>query len=204
MMVELSGREAARLQRLRRVTENLWFWQGLRIAPLSLTFLATAVIFGMGDPDSPIAIAILAVALLATFLLIQWADAHYKRGQGQVRGVEGLHARRSQMKWFIIYPAMFSSLVLDFTFAWPVFVSGPVWAIALLLYRASTGGGRNHYFVLAAAFLALTIAPTVSALRGVALAPLFFYVLAFCYAVAGVLDDLELRQVLRGSGSATA
>jgi hypothetical protein len=204
VMVELSESEVARLRRLRRVTENLWFWQGLRFAPLSLTFLAAAITFGMGNTDRPLAIVILAVGVFAAFVLIQWADGHYKRGQGQVRGVQGLHARRSQMKWFIIYPAMFVSLVIDFTFGWPVFITGPVWALALLLYRASTGGGRNHYFGLAAALLALTIAPMVTQLRGDALASLFFSVVALCYAVAGVLDDLELRQVLRNGASATA
>lgn len=193
-MSDVPAQEVARLRRMRAITENIWFWQGLRVAPLSLVFLATGVVLGLDKPDSPLARGAVVAATAVSLVLIAWAGTYYRRAYGHVSGVAGLHERRSRIKWSLVYPAMFASLIVDFVFALPIFVTGVVWALSLLLYRASTGGGRQHYYVIAAALFVLTFAPLYPGFRGVELAAVFFYALAACYGVAGVLDDLELRR----------
>jgi hypothetical protein len=56
---------------------------------------------------------------------------------------------------------MAASVFIDLLASPKIFPSGAVWATALLLYRASTGGGRPHYFVGALLLAALTPLPAL-------------------------------------------
>ena len=61
------------------------------------------------------------------------------------------------VKWFLVYPLMISSLVIDMVFKPAFFVTGPIWAGGILAYWRSTGRGRPHYLVAALCMLALSL-----------------------------------------------
>ena len=71
--------------------------------------------------------------------------------------------------------------------------------MGLYLYRLSTGGGRDHYLVLAAMLAALAFAPLFTGASTRQTMPLMFLMLGAGYAVCAWLDDREMRAVLRGA-----
>lgn len=73
------------------------------------------------------------------------ADRYYSRTMGHVSPDLSLTKRRSAVKWFVIYPAMGLSLVIDGLLTPPLFATGAVWAVAFVLYWWSTGRGRELY-----------------------------------------------------------
>ena len=188
-------------QRLYHVTANYFFWQGLRWVPIGALGLLQAVL--LADPDWwPLAPGyedrLLLAALAAAVVACKLIGDYYARTFGQVRGFPGLHHRRGLVKWFLVYPAMLASLVLDATLASPLFLSGPVWAGALLAYRWSTGGGRRHYLLAAAVLAALPVVPaTGRAAPGASMVALLLGVMGMIYVIGGILDHLELSRVLR-------
>ena len=88
---------------------------------------------------------------------------------------------------------MTASIFIDILLAPKVFISGAVWAAALLAYRASTGGGRPHYFVGAALLAALTPLPLAGVVAaGRPMVVLWAVMVGLLYLVLGSLDHLEL------------
>jgi len=81
----------------------------------------------------------------------------------------------------------------------PILVSGLVWGGAILLYRRSTGGGRDHYFVLAAMLAALALAPLAAGTTSKEMSYVMFIVLGAGFSVCAWLDDREMRRVLKGA-----
>jgi hypothetical protein len=181
------------LNMARRVTANVWFWQGLRWAPGGLVFFVVALTALLPDEWNLVRWLAWAGAYALWWYLYRLADQYYRRRFGVVVGLAGLHRRRTLVKWFMVYPAMAASIAVDLLVAPKVFVSGLVWAAALVLYRASTGGGRPHYFVAAATLAALTPLPTVGLLaNGRPMVVLWAVVVGVLYPVLGILDHREL------------
>ncbi len=119
----------------RRVTANVWFWQGLRWAPGGLVFLLVA----------------LTALLPRGWTLLQW-----------------LCWTGAIALWWYLCRAADS-------------------------YRASTGGGRAHYFVGAALLSALTPLPLAGVVEpGRPIVILWAATVGALYLVLGSLDHLEL------------
>jgi hypothetical protein len=114
------------LERIRSVTSNYFFWQGLRWVPLGLVIMA----FGLRHtPWWPLAGA-WEDAFLFTLVAIVMAACpligrYYRRSFGRVKDDAEAHQRREAMKWFLVYPLMISSLVIDMVFKPAFFVTGP-------------------------------------------------------------------------------
>jgi hypothetical protein len=180
---------------VRRVTANVWFWQGLRWAPGGLVFLLVAMT-PLIPADQTLVHWLSWTGVFALWwYLYRVADRYYARRFGVVVGLAGLHRRRDRIKWFVVYPAMTASIFVDLLAAPRIFLSGVVWAGALLAYRASTGGGRPHYLVGAALLIALTPLPLLNVLHnGRPMVVLWAVVVGLLYLFLGVLDHVELTR----------
>jgi hypothetical protein len=183
------------LETSRRVTANVWFWQGLRWAPGGLVFLIVALT-SLFPADWTLLMWLGWTGVLALWwYLYRLADRYYARRFGVVMGLAGQHRRRDLIKWFVVYPAMSASIFVDLLAAPRIFLSGLVWAAALLAYRASTGGGRPHYFVGAVLLAALTPLPTLGLLaNGRPMVELWAVLVGALYLTLGTLDHLELAR----------
>jgi len=177
-----------------RVTANLWFWQGLRWAPVGPMAAGAAMLATAASDVVIIWIAYAAVLALAWWLHLI-ADGYYTHRYGMVRLAPGQHRRRDRIKWSAVYPLMIASIVVDLLVKPGVFVTGPVWALAILLYRRSTGGGRRHYFAAAAALAALAPLPALGLVdAGAPALVVWLAVTGVLYPACGVLDHLELAR----------
>src|SRR6266545_3957367 len=149
------------LDRVRAVTANFFFWQGLRWVPMGFVLMLCAFIpYAKTVVAEPwLSIVTFGMLIGALWLSTDVLGRYYTRAYGRVQGIPGQHARRSTVKWLVVYPAMFAAMLLDWKLDAPVFLSGVVFAAGIEAYRRSTGGGRKHY-VVAEAILALsTLAP---------------------------------------------
>lgn len=190
-------RQLARLDKIRRVTENFFFWQGYRLVPMALPLLAFPAATQLGladDTRTGVFIAATVVAMALFSLIGRFYAAHY----GDVADDAPRHARRAAIKWYAVYPVMIGAIIADLTLDPPFFLTGPVWAIATLLYRASTGGGRAHYFVVAGLYALMAFFPYVGVTETDDMIQLFLAASGIFYSVAGVLDHNEMRRTLRG------
>jgi hypothetical protein len=183
------------LDMMRRVTANVWFWQGLRWAPGGLVFLLVVITARMPDDWALLRWLCWAGTFALWWYLYRLADRYYARRFGVVVGLSGQYRRRNLIKWLVVYPAMTASILIDLLVAPKVFISGLVWAAGLLAYRASTGGGRRHYFLGAAALIALTPLPALGVLdNGAPMVTLWAVVVGLLYLIMGTLDHLELAR----------
>ena len=182
------------LETARQVTANVWFWQGLRWAPGGLVFLMVALTPAIMNDSLAVWLSWTGAFALWVYLY-RLADRYYARRFGVVVGLVGAHRRRERVKWLVAYPAMTASIFVDLLVAPKLFLSGLVWAAALLAYRASTGGGRPHYFVGAALLAALTPLPAWGVLsNGRPMVVLWATVVGLLYLIMGGLDHLELTR----------
>jgi hypothetical protein len=187
------------LQRIRDVTANFFFWQGLRWVPIGAALLlftwSTMPSFPLSAPwRDAMPWITLALGLGASWL----CGKYYARTYGQVRTLPGLHARRDAIKWGIVYPAMGLALIIDDLVKPPIAVSGLVFALGIEAYRRSTGGGRRHYLLASAMFAVATVAPTLGLVQpGRDVLAFVLGGLGSVYLIGGVLDHLELRRMLQ-------
>jgi len=182
------------LETARQVTANVWFWQGLRWAPGGLVFLMVALTPVLMNDSLAVWLSWTGAFALWVYLY-RLADRYYARRFGVVVALVGAHRRRERVKWLVAYPAMTASIFVDLLVAPKLFLSGLVWAAALLAYRASTGGGRPHYFVGAALLAALTPLPAWGELsNGRPMVVLWATVVGLLYLIMGGLDHLELTR----------
>ena len=189
--------DSARLAEIRAVTDNYFFWQGLRWVPLGSALLVMSLVLNSVVPlpeavQDWILIPVLGLALVASNAI----GSYYRRSFGRVRGIPGAHSRRSAIKWFVVYPLMLASLPIDMIFAPPVFVTGLVWGLGILAYWYSTGRGRLHYVAASLIFIALTVAPLFGVQNGKSLVATFIGLVGVVYIVGGVLDHFALRRIL--------
>ena len=196
-MTQLTMDDVERGARVRAVTDNFFFWQGLRFIPLG-PVLMIAALSNMPGTDQPVG----KILLVASFVAATWASTivgrRYRRDFGSVRPIPGAHSTRSRIKWLIVYPLMIASLAVDLKSLLPIFLSGPVWAAGLVLYRHSTGGGRFHYLALAATIAALALAPIAAGLTARETVTIMFLILGAGFTACAWLDDREMRSILRG------
>ena len=192
--------EDRRLRRVHDVTANFFFWQGLRWVPMGAALLVVAWSLGSTSPvpaswESSLLLGSMVAASVLSAAVGRW----YGRSYGRVRGIPGMHARRTRIKWLIVYPVLLVALVIDGVARPPVLLSGLAFALAIEAYRRSTGGGRAHYVVASIVFAALTLAPVLGLTApGADALNLLFAFLGATYMIGGVLDHLELRRLLPG------
>jgi len=202
-MAGLTVDDVKRGERLRAVTDNFFFWQGLRFAPIGVAMIVLAFVTAREDLDERVANGLLIATVAAAVVAIRIIGKTYHRDYGAVRGIPGAHSRRSRFKWLLVYPIMFAAVIADLAIeTLPVMLSGVTWAIGLVLYRASTGGERNHYLVLAAALAALSLGPLAIAVTAKQMVTVMLLVLGAGYTVAALLDDKELRELMPGAPTA--
>ena len=185
------------LDRVRAVTANFFFWQGLRWVPLGVMLMVSAL-----APRSPalkpwVSIGMFVLLAVAGWLSVSVLGRYYAQAYGRVQGIAGQHARRTRIKWLIVYPIMTAALVLDWRLNLPVFLSGAAFAAGIEAYRRSTGGGRRHYLVAEVLLAALTLVPLVSAASSRSLLVPFIGILGAIYVVGGILDHLELTRIMK-------
>lgn len=187
------------LQRMREVTANYFFWQGLRWVPVGFVI----VMFGLRHtPWWPLTgiwnDVLLSAAVIVVMAVSPLIGSYYQRTYGEVRDDPDAHQRRELMKWFFVYPLMLGSLVIDLTYKPAFFVSGPVWAVGILAYWWSTGRGRHHYLIASLGMGALGFVQWFGlVVPGKQMFSVFGLVLGGVYIFGGLLDHLELRQLLR-------
>lgn len=188
-----------RLRRIHDVTDNFFFWQGLRWIPLGGALLAYSVMRLADWPTTSdtrewIALFLLAIALwLSTSVL----GRYYARHFGSVRGDASRHVVRASVKWFVVYPAIVVAMLIDLELVPPLVISGLAFALAIEAYRQSTGGGRAHYTAFAIGLVAFSILPLFGAAPAgkQGLTPLIGMI-GLIYIVGGVLDHRELVDIL--------
>jgi hypothetical protein len=190
---------ADRLRQIHDVTDNFFFWQGLRWIPMGGAMLAFATVRSL---DVPIPAALrewippllFAVALwLSTSVLGRYYAHHF----GCVRADPSRHLARTSVKWLIVYPGIVVAILADAKFRPPVLVSSLAFAVAIEAYRQSTGGGRRHYLIAAIGLVAFSILPLFDVVPAgkYSLTPLIG-IIGLIYIVGGVLDHRELVRVL--------
>ena len=189
----------ADLRRMREVTANFFFWQGLRWVPLGAALLLVTWSMLPSFPlPAPWRDAMPWLAL-AGGLAASWGiGTYYARTYGAVRALPGLHTRRTALKWGVVYPAMAVALLVDALLTPHVLVSGLVFAAGIEAYRRSTGGGRQHYLLASLLFAAATFAPALGLVQPGREALTFLIGgLGLVYLIGGMLDHRALRQLLR-------
>ena len=187
------------LQRVHRVTDNFFFWQGLRWVPMGAALLACAGAFSprLGVP-SPLREWVAGLSLAAALWLSTSVFGRYYSGHfGRVHGDPSRHVLRTYVKWFVVCPAIVGAILLDSRFQPPLILSGVALAIAIEAYRQSTGGGRIHYIVASAGLAAFSILPVagLTSPGRSSLTPLIG-ILGLIYIVGGMLDHRELVRML--------
>jgi hypothetical protein len=198
-MAELTVQDIARSERVRAITDNLFFWQGLRFVALGPVMLLAGLFSSLPEVHGPAGKVVLVAAMVAAMFASARLGRRYRQEFGSVSPIPGAHRTRSLAKWLLVYPAMFGALAFDLLWPSPFLVSGLVWAGGILLYRRSTGGGRDHYLVLAAALAALTPAPLAAGVTSEAMSSVMFILLGAGYTACAWLDDREMRRVLKGA-----
>jgi hypothetical protein len=187
------------LEQIQRVTANYFFWQGLRWVPLGFVILLLGVAKLPGQPLSGIWYDIVPlVALAAAIVASSLIGRYYRYTFGQVQDNPSAHAHREIVKWLVVYPALFGTLIIDVTCTPVVYLTGPVWGAGILAYWWSTGRGRRHYLVAALAMAALNLVQGHGVVApGKPMFGVFAVLLGAIYIVGGLLDHCELRRVLR-------
>jgi hypothetical protein len=196
---------AANLHEVRAVTANYFFWQGLRWVPMGVVLcVMAAALTGDWVPGVLRDWGIWPLLVTALWLSTSVLGRYYRRNFGDVRADADQHARRTSIKWLVIYPAMMASMVVDMKLTLPLLLSGLVWGASIELYRRSTGGGRFHYAVAAVLLGALGLLPLAGAgLTGRSGMTLLIGVVGVVYIVGGLLDHRALVRILRAPPSAT-
>lgn len=189
-----------RSERVRAVTDNFFFWQGRRFIGLGPVLIVAGLITNAPLDERLAKGLLVAVAVLALIVSAR-VGRLYRAEFGSVRPIPGAHSTRSRVKWLLVYPAMGASLALDMLYPaqLPFFLSGFVWAVGLVLYRKSTGGGRVHYLTLAACLAALGPVPLATAITSREMVAVMMLVLGTGYTAAVLLDDDEMRAVMKGA-----
>ena len=190
---------ADRLRQIHDVTDNFFFWQGLRWIPMGAAMLAFATV---SSPDVPIPAVLRQWIGLPLFAIALWLSTavlgrYYAHRFGRVRADAARHAVRTSVKWLVVYPVIVVAIFVDAKLRPPVVVSALAFAIAIEAYRQSTGGGRHHYVIAAIGLVAFSILPIFDVLPAgkYSLTPLIG-IIGLIYIVGGVLDHRELVRVL--------
>jgi hypothetical protein len=198
-VTELTIHDIDRSQKLRDVTDNFFFWQGLRFVSLGPVLILAGIVASLPEVHEKVGNLVLVAGIVAATFASTRLGRRYRREFGSVSPRPGAHRTRSLAKWLLVYPLMFGTFAIDLLWPTPILFSALVWGVAILLYRRSTGGGREHYLVLAATLAALAIAPLAAGVTSKEMSYVMFIVLGAGYSVCAWLDDREMRRVLKGA-----
>jgi hypothetical protein len=180
---------------IRRVTDNFFFWQGLRWVPMGGLILAL-VAMPRGWPKWA-ELGYMTGVVLVAYVASTGVGRYYRRSFGSVTATPGLHRSRSLLKWTVFLPGLVAALVIDVSWEPPVFLSGLAMAGLIVGYWWSTGRGRSHYLVFAFLHAVLAFVPLVGlAQPGLAMFPWLWGLVGVTYVVGGLLDHRELLAVL--------
>ena len=188
-----------RLRRIRDVTDNFFFWQGLRLVPMGVASLGFAMAYSPRLPVAPALRIWIGLPTLAVALWLSWSvlGRYYGRHFGRVEGEPSRHVVRTTVKWLVAYPAIAIAFVVDATLGPPVALSALTFAIAIEAYRQSTGGGREHYIIASLGLVAFSVLPLFGVLSpGKSIITSVVGVVGIIYIVGGVLDHRELVRIL--------
>jgi hypothetical protein len=194
---------ASDLRRIHAVTDNFFFWQGLRWIPLGFALMVFSIAM---MPAIPLPKEIrpwigVPFMIVAMWLSTRVLGRYYARNFGRVRMDLSRHKTRTSVKWFVVYPSMVAGMIIDVKFHPQILVSALAFAAAIEAYRESTGGGRLHYIVAAIGFVAFSLLPLVGALaNGIAAIGMVVGLTGAVYIIGGLLDHLEMVRIL-GSNS---
>jgi len=186
------------LERIRSVTANYFFWQGLRWVPLGVVIMALGLRRTHWWPFSGVweDVFLFAVIVFAT-VVSPIIGRYYRCTFGNVMDDPEVHQRREMMKWFFVYPLMIASLVIDMVYKPAFFITGLVWSGGILAYWSSTGRGRPHYIVASLCMLLLTPVQWLGLVEpGRPMFSVFGFLLGVIYIVGGTLDHRELCRIL--------
>lgn len=187
------------MDRIRAVTSNYFFWQGLRLVPLGPVLIVAGLNLAPPAwwPFARYGDLVLFVIVAAALIAFKMLGGYYERTFGSVRDTPGQHRTREVIKWLLVYPAMFAAMLLDAILAPKLAFSGIVWGAALVLYWWSTGQGRVHYLLSAAVLAFLSFTPLIGLVDpGRELVAVVMVVVGIMYMAAGVLDHMELLRIL--------
>jgi hypothetical protein len=165
--------------------ERLWYWQGLRWAPGGLVFLTGVALAPLAGPVRWLGwIAV----LLAAARLHTMAGRYYASRFGEQRLPQPGDAAR----WGALYATVGAAVTLDAWWSPMLFLTGPVSAVALLAYRASTGGGRPHYRGAAGLLAILAVLPILGIIdNGRPMLLVWMVVVGVLYIGLGLLDHRQ-------------
>jgi hypothetical protein len=192
------------LRRLHAVTDNFFFWQGLRWVPIGVALMVVSIAMMPGVPlAKPIRPWVgVPFMLVAFWLSTSVLGRYYARHFGRVRMDLSRHKTRTSVKWLVAYPAMLAAMVVDARWKPPVLLSAIAFALAIEAYRESTGGGRTHYIFAAFTLGAFALLPALGVIStGLTALAGVLALTGAIYVVGGLLDHRELVHIL---GSATA
>jgi len=190
---------ADRLRQIHDVTDNFFFWQGLRWIPMGVGLLGCAAV---SLPGLPIPAAIRAWIVFALFAVAVWLSTsvlgrYYAHQFGRVRGDSSRHVLRTRIKWLIAYPLIIVAMLVDARLGPPIIVSSLAFAIAIEAYRQSTGGGRRHYIIAVFGLVVFSILPLLDVVpAGKSSLAALVGLIGLIYIVGGILDHRELVRVL--------
>ncbi len=192
------------LRRLHAVTDNFFFWQGLRWVPIGIALMVVSIAKMQGvthaKPISPW--DGVPFMLVAFWLSTRVLGRYYARNFGRVRMDLSRHKTRTSVKWLVAYPAMLGTMVVDARWKPPVLLSAIAFALAIEAYRESTGGGRTHYIFAALTLGVFSLLPALGVIpTGVVALAGVLALTGAIYVVGGLLDHRELVRIL---GSAAA
>jgi hypothetical protein len=188
-----------RLRRIHDVTDNFFFWQGLRLIPMGAALLGSAAAL---SPAVPIPAALRAWIALPLIGVAVWLSSsvlgrYYARHFGRVRGDPSRHTMRTSVKWLVVYPAVAAAFIIDARFRPAVILSALAFAAAIEAFRQSTGGGRKHYTIAALGLVVFATLPLAGVVTpGKQILTALIGVVGLIYIVGGVLDHRELVRIL--------
>jgi hypothetical protein len=193
------------LRRLHAVTDNFFFWQGLRWIPMGVALMVVSMAM---MPAIPLPKDVRpwvggSFIIVAVWLSTSVLGRYYARHFGRVRMDLDRHKTRTSVKWFVAYPAVIAALFVDGVWRPPVLVTALAFAAAIEAYRESTGGGRLHYVVAAIVLVSFSLLPAVGVLTtGVDAIGAVIGLTGAIYVVGGLLDHREMVRILGSNDAA--
>lgn len=190
---------ATDLREVRAVTANYFFWQGLRWVPMGVALVAIgmALVARNTVPRGLREWGLWPIMLIALWLSTSVLGRYYRRTFGQVRADPEQHTRRTSIKWFVVYPAMLASMVIDMKLTLPIVLSGIVWGAAIEAFRRSTGGQRRHYTIASIVLAVFGLLPLAGIIpTGKDAISILVAAVGLIYIVGGVLDHQALVRIL--------
>lgn len=184
-----------RIHKVRTVTTFFSYWQGLRLVPVGVFLVVDALFISPLLPEKgpvfPILLAMLAATLLFSKILV---GGYYRNMYGMVSNPQ-VNRRLDTITVLIAAPLITASLLLDYYWQGPLFVSGVVWGTAAWAYQQATGGLRSHWAGFAMALALLVFLPWAG-LSFEWMVSILMAAVGVGYIVCGLLDHRELTRIL--------